>query len=60
MKTIAKYCTIRYKYETEKKFLELLLTGRRTKFVEYMIYDTLLKNMVIPFTALLQTGYFLS
>lgn len=53
MKTIAKYCTIRYKYETEKKFLELLLTGRRTKFVEYMILDTLLKDMVIPFTALL-------
>lgn len=51
MKTIAKYCTIRYKYE--KKIIELLLTGRRTKFVEYMIYDTLLKDMVIPFTALL-------
>lgn len=36
-----------------KKIIELLLTGRRTKSVEYMIYDTLLKDMVIPFTALL-------
>lgn len=54
MKTIAKYCTIRYKFIWDwKKIIELLLTGRRTKSVEYMIYDTLLKDMVIPFTALL-------